>query len=159
MFSPLYSPVIRNLESGRIQSLGKRQCSRSESRPGIFLGDSVYPGTRGWSPPLCAPPPHLTHSSQALSSASAGRPWMSFTLCSISTPHPNPPSGPREEGRTLPDPSVCPDLPPLSVSPTPSPLAFCSHVVICTGLRAESSDFQLISPPTSDCTSKPCSCH
>ena len=67
MLSPLYSPVIRNLESGRIQSLGKRQCSRSESRPGIFLGDSVYPGIRGWSPPLYAPPPHLISSSQALS--------------------------------------------------------------------------------------------
>lgn len=64
---------------------------------------------------------------------------------------------PRGTGRAPLDPT---SSEPLSVSPNPSPLASCSHAVMCAWYQMgeESPDFQLISPPTSDCASKPCSC-
>ena len=126
----------------------------SESRSGIFLGDSVDP-----EPEVGIPlPDSALPSSPSTSLLRPAQVVVGAGGHSLSAPSPGRPAGPQKQAGFPQHPHVCPSLPHTIVCFLPPRCPSPPALRICAGLRAESADFQLISPPTSDCTSNPGAC-
>lgn len=148
-FSPCIFQCSENLESNGIEPFGPSQGQASPWVTQLTLSPRLEPS----SPDSALPSSPSTSLLPASPGGGGGR--------GVVRSLPPPPAlrGAHKKQAGFPRPShVCPSLRHTIVCFLPPRCPSPPALRICAGLRAESADFQLISPPTSDCTSNPGGC-